>query len=87
MYSCNFISHDIAEYYLGNELLFSSKRKTLFLRIGSETCIFDKDKMIFSFYDFDFSFFYWKLKILSQDLNEKAVRENSVYRRYRRSSR
>ena len=75
MYKTNFISHNIAEYYNNEKLLFLSKRRRLFLGIGSITSIFHKDELIFSFYDFDCTILYQKLKILFQNLSEKVFLE------------
>lgn len=72
MYKAIFFNDD-SEYYNDNDLIFTVKRKRLFLSIRNICNIYRKEELIFSFYTSEFTFLYWKVRILFQKL-EKTIK-------------
>lgn len=70
MYKAVFFQ-DKSEYYCNNELLFTVKRKRLFLGIRNICKAYINNDLIYSFYSSEFTFLYWKLNILTQNLAKK----------------
>lgn len=71
MYKAIFSQSNKSEYYRDNELLFTVKRKRLFLGIRNVCTAYNNNDLIYSFYSSEFTFLYWKLKILTQKLNKR----------------
>lgn len=71
MYRAVFSQSDESKYYCDNNLLFTIKRKRLLLGIRNVCKAYKNNDLIYSFYSSEFTFLYWKLKILTQKLNKK----------------
>ena len=69
------------KYFRGNELLFTVKTKQLFIGSKSRCSIFKNDNLIFSFSETVFTRLFWKLNILTQNLDKKVFLEK-VKRKY-----
>ena len=69
MYKAIFFNDD-SEYYNDYDLLFTVKRKRLILGIINICNVYRKEELIFSFYTSEFTFLYWKVRILYQKLGK-----------------
>lgn len=81
MYKAIFSQSNKSEYYNDNVLLFTVERERLLLGIRNICNIYDRNDLIFSFYSSEFTFLYWKLKILTQKLEKKIYlkKKNNNY--------
>lgn len=75
MYRAVFFQSNKSEYYRENELLFTVTRNRLILGIRNICKAYVDNDLIFSFYSSEFTFLYWKLKILTQKLDKKIYVE------------
>jgi hypothetical protein len=75
-----FLSNTNSEYYRNNELLFIMKRKIRFLGFKSICNIYKNDEIICSFQSSDFTFLFWKLKILIQKFEKKILLKKVRFR-------
>ncbi|PZQ88019.1 MAG: hypothetical protein DI548_05220 [Flavobacterium johnsoniae] len=71
MYKAVFFQSNESKYYCDNNLLFTVKRKRLFLGIRNICSAYSDSDLIYRFYSSEFTFLYWKLKILTQKLNKR----------------
>src|SRR5690606_24172701 len=81
MYKVVFNSSDLSDYFHNEKLLFSVKRKRLLLGIRSINNVFENNELIFSFCTSEFTFLYWKIRILDQNL-EKEIKIEKVNKSY-----
>ncbi|MCP2025390.1 hypothetical protein L1276_000530 [Flavobacterium sp. HSC-32F16] len=70
MYRAIFHPSNQSEYYFKGELLFTVKRKRLWLGTRNRCSIYKGDEIICEFYSSEFIFLYWKLKILYQKFDK-----------------
>ena len=68
------------KYFRDNELLFIVKTKQSVFGVNSKCKIYKDENLIFSFYETVFTRLFWKLTILTQDLDKK-LGESLICRR------
>lgn len=80
MYKALFFK-DSSEYYNNKELLFTVKRRRLFLGIRNVCTVYRNDELIFKFYTSEFTVLFWKVEILAQKLAKKVSvrKEKGIY--------
>lgn len=72
MYKALFFN-DVSEYYKDDDLLFRVKRNRLLFGLRNICNVYRDKELIFSFYTSEFTFLYWKMRILSQKLEKTIV--------------
>jgi hypothetical protein len=65
------------KYFRDNELLFIVKTKQSVFGVNSKCKIYKDENLIFSFYETVFTRLFWKLTILTQDLDKKVILEKT----------
>lgn len=80
MYKAIFHQNNQSEYYCGDELLFIVKRKRLLLGIRNLCNMYLNDDLICKFYSSEFTFLYWKLKILFQKFDKEVILEKKGFK-------